>query len=89
MAGLDGHCARIIADNPKPVAPYINHAAAAEILNKAEPDQLLAGVSRLETVESPAVKRRAACPELSRRGPARLGPPAEERTTEPGRLRSA
>ena len=46
MAGLDGHCARIIADNPKPVAPYINRAAAAETFNKAEPDQLLAGVSR-------------------------------------------
>jgi carboxypeptidase Q len=33
-----------IANDPKPIAPHIDHAAVAEILKKAELDALLADV---------------------------------------------
>jgi len=36
----------IIADDPKPIAPHIGHSAVAEILKKAELDQLLASIGQ-------------------------------------------
>jgi hypothetical protein len=38
--------ARTIANDPKPIAPHIDHAALAEILKKAKLDQMLAAIGQ-------------------------------------------
>jgi len=35
-----------IANGPKPIAPHIDHTAVADILKKAELDQMLAAIGQ-------------------------------------------